>query len=400
MSFMTKLTALTDSTLHDEAKTPPQTHARTHTRNGNNKKNKKSDRKDCLNEWLIQDYVGEGAYGQVFQVTSKKPFLRDKSFVAKIEKTDGLSPPQLEFSQRVLHRVNRTRALGFPHLIDTGTTDWCRYIVMPKLGKSMEEYLSEAEHNKLCLKDCLMIMDQAVTRIETLHTIGFLHRDIKPGNMTMGPPDDPHRLFFIDFGMSAPWWVEKEFVQRVHDKRGRVKRFPALPLDEKNPMSSQKVYHYPNVRSGWNKGTPLFQSIAAHESNAVSRKDDMESLMYVLMHFMYGETPWAERAINDAENGVETCRAMKRELMTGDDKECHAFIRDWHKKCKRSHSVFFDDARAYNLVEHMWVAWVRHIRTLRFTDKPNYALLRTCIHKVRKKLGIAFDNQFTSMKIQ
>jgi hypothetical protein len=39
-------------------------------------------------------------------------------------------------------------------------------------------------------------------------------------------------------------------------------------------------------------GTPRYASIAAHLGHEIARKDDIESLFYVILYFLRGSLPW------------------------------------------------------------------------------------------------------------
>jgi casein kinase 1 len=72
---------------------------------------------------------------------------------------------------------------------------------MDLLGASLEDLLHQS-HHKFTLKTVLMLMDQMIQRIEFLHSRGFLHRDIKPGNFCIGRYETSHKVFLLDFGLA------------------------------------------------------------------------------------------------------------------------------------------------------------------------------------------------------
>jgi tau tubulin kinase len=43
---------------------------------------------------------------------------------------------------------------------------------------------------------------QMLEGLEDLHNIGYLHRDVKPGNVTIGRQGETHKLYILDFGMA------------------------------------------------------------------------------------------------------------------------------------------------------------------------------------------------------
>ena len=47
-----------------------------------------------------------------------------------------------------------------------------------------------------------MVALQLIDRIEALHKIGYIHRDIKPDNMAVGMKDKKKTIYLIDFGLS------------------------------------------------------------------------------------------------------------------------------------------------------------------------------------------------------
>lgn len=75
------------------------------------------------------------------------------------------------------------------------------YLVMELLQSDLEEMLFKHK-GKFSIKTSLMIGLQIIDRIEALHKIGYLHRDIKPDNMAIGMKDKSKTIYLIDFGLS------------------------------------------------------------------------------------------------------------------------------------------------------------------------------------------------------
>ena len=101
-----------------------------------------------------------------------------------------------------------------------------------------------------------------LARIECLHSIGYLHRDVKPENFLLGLGRRSHVLYVVDFGLG------KRFCD---DKTGEH-----IPYKENRSLS----------------GTIRYSSINNHLGIETSRRDDMEAIGYVAIYFMNGFLPW------------------------------------------------------------------------------------------------------------
>jgi serine/threonine protein kinase len=91
-------------------------------------------------------------------------------------------------------------------------------LVHDVLGPSLEDLFNYCGR-RFSLKTILLIADQAISRIEYIHSKGFLHRDIKPDNFLMGIGRQGNTLYTIDFGLA------KEFSDAE-----RCKNAEGLPL--------------------------------------------------------------------------------------------------------------------------------------------------------------------------
>ena len=55
---------------------------------------------------------------------------------------------------------------------------------------------------RFSLKTTLMLADQMLARVDSVHKKNFIHRDMKPENFLMGLGRESHNVYLIDFGLS------------------------------------------------------------------------------------------------------------------------------------------------------------------------------------------------------
>jgi casein kinase 1 len=106
-----------------------------------------------------------------------------------------------------------------------------------------------------------MLADQMINRIEFVHQKSFLHRDIKPDNFLMGLGRRANQVYVIDFGLA---------------KKYRDSNHQHIPYRENKNLT----------------GTARYASMNTHLGIEQSRRDDLESLGFVLMYFLKGSLPW------------------------------------------------------------------------------------------------------------
>jgi serine/threonine protein kinase len=116
--------------------------------------------------------------------------------------------------------------------------------------------------NHFSLKTTLMLADQMIARIDSLHKKNFIHRDIKPENFLMGIGKNSHVVYLIDFGLSK--------------KYREMKTHQHIPYKENKNLT----------------GTARYASLNAHLGIEQSRRDDLEAIGYVLVYFAAGRLPW------------------------------------------------------------------------------------------------------------
>ena len=163
--------------------------------------------------------------------------------------------PQLLYESK-LYKILQG-GVGIPHIRWYGPERDYNVLVMDLLGPSLEDLFNFCSR-RFTMKTVLMLADQMIGRIEYVHNKNFIHRDIKPDNFLMGIGRHCNKLFLIDFGLA----------KKYRDNRTRQH----IPYREDKNLT----------------GTARYASINAHLGIEQSRRDDMESLGYVLMYFNRG----------------------------------------------------------------------------------------------------------------
>ena len=98
-----------------------------------------------------------------------------------------------------------------------------------------------------------------------------------------------------------------------------------------------------------------------------SRRDDMESLGYLLLYFLRGHLPW---------DGVQAETDQGRNTLIMDKKR----------------SVSIDELCGGQPREIS--VYMEHVRSLGFKDRPNYSYLRKIFRSLFVRRGFEFDNVF------
>jgi len=164
--------------------------------------------------------------------------------------------------------------------------------------------------------------------LQYIYSCNFIHHDLKPSNIILGIGDWMNLVYLIDFGLSKEFW---------------------------DPNTCKHIPY--NDGLGF-MGTPTFTSINSYLGLELGRRDDLESLAYLLFYLLWGFLPW---------QGLRKGKAIQEQ------------------KCTITmHRLFLD-----LLVEFR--TFFKHCHSLSFDDKPNYDYLYNLFSSLSLREGFQID---------
>lgn len=154
---------------------------------------------------------------------------------------------------------------GFPLIISAKISNSMGELLMSFVGNDLfEEYNIQKsledpkQHKALDLKTISDIGIQTISQLEILHKLGFVHGDLKFQNICFNKISKTYSV--IDFGLCS----------KIFNKNGT----------HKAQESVSSFY-----------GNSLFASDSMSRLQTTSRKDDLESLIYILCYLLTGTLP-------------------------------------------------------------------------------------------------------------
>ncbi|KAJ7595969.1 kinase-like domain-containing protein [Mycena floridula] len=264
------------------------------------------------------------------------------------EKQPYLGPSPLTLESQIYKRL--MGGPGVPWIMYSGKQGDYNVMVIDLLGPSLED-LFKMCNRCFSLKTVLLLTDQLLTRIQYIHAHSLVHRDIKPANFVMGTGKSAHLVNIIDFGLAKKW--------RDTRTSGHI-------------PYKQDEFH--------GVGTSLFAAIPTHEGVESSRRDDIQSLAYMLIYFLRGTLPWKKlRAPTHPPPGTPEFPPYNPISHTWD------LIRV--AKIKAEPTITEGLPPEFDVL-------YRYARDLGFDDLPDYEGIRQLFRGLATRSGIEYDGVF------
>jgi serine/threonine protein kinase len=217
------------------------------------------------------------------------------------------------------------KGFGIPELIKLGKKNNNLILIESKKGRSLYDLFME-NNRKFSLNEICLIGIQCIERLKFIHSKNYIHRNIKPENFVIGL-EDPHVIYIQNFYLCEKYRSSKT---NQHAKFKYTKEIV---------------------------GTERYGSVNALRGLRQGRRDDLESLCYMLIYFFLGKLPW--QGIS-ADSDTE-----KHEKLL---KEKKSFKIENYKQIPKDFYTLFN-----------------YVKNLKFEEEPKYSLMIKLLQNIRNE---------------
>jgi len=264
-----------------------------------------------FSKYLIRKKIGKGSFGTVYQGINTS---NNEKIALKVEKREKNDPGTLENEAL---RLVYLQGEGIPCVYCYGNNTIHNLLVEELLGKSLED-LFNSYGKTFSLKTVCVLGIEMIKRIQYIHSKHYIHRDIKPDNFMIGRGQNEKKIYIIDFGLAKKYY------------------------------SVSKAQHIKFVTGKHLIGTARYCGRNAHRGYEQGRRDDIESIGYVLMYFLLGVLPWQGLKYKKNEDQFE-------------------------KIAQKKYTTSFEELTSGQPEE--FLNYFKHVEKLQFEDQPNYLYL-------------------------
>ena len=300
----------------------------------NSSLNKSSEKDNLINELFFNKYklikkIGKGSYGIIYLC---KDIASNEFFAAKLQ-NKNIYTNSLQNEYQIMKDINIDK---IPNAKFYGENNLYNILIMQLLGKSLEDIFEKIlNKQKMPIHSVCNIAIQIIDILEQIHNKNYIHRDIKPSNFLFGNNSfNNNIIYLIDFGLAKKY------------------------------RESNNAEHYEIKEENKLIGTARFASINAMEGLSQSRRDDLESLGYMLIYFLKGKLPWQNFLIKNKEERYNKIKQTKKEIA----------INELCSNCPEEIGQY-----------------ITYVKKLKYEEEPNYNYIKNLFYEILNKTGNKFD---------
>lgn len=254
------------------------------------------------NKYELVKKINQGSFGALYQGKN----IRTGELVAiKVEKRSESEVNTLKYEANVYNYLKNID--GFVKLRWFGTDERYNFLVIDLLGNSLKNELVR-NITKNNLEIIINIGKKIITKIMILHENKIIHRDLKPDNILLNSDNSLDHIFLVDFSFC------KKYIKSTgeHILKNKINKII---------------------------GSINYISLNVHNLIEPSRRDDLESIIYILIYLYCGNLNW------ENSMSITGIYEMKKNIIHDEN----------IPECFRN--------------------MIMYIRTLEFDERPNYFYL-------------------------
>ena len=280
-------------------------------------------------KYQVNQIIGKGSFGCIFKGTN----IIDKSDIAiKVEKKSS----KVHLLETESNYLSNLKGYGIPEIKSYGYSRNFYILIEELLGINLSQLKNKINFK---IKDIAMMAIQIIDRIEFVHSKYIIHRDIKPENFTIGYKN-VGIIYIIDFGISRKY------------------------------KSSRTGKHLKFSLTGKMFGTVKYLSYNASRGVEQSRRDDLESIGYMLISLANGKLPWQGIKLKEGNINKKYLEMLMLKKFTPLEKICAGLPIEF-------------------------VEYLKYCKLLNFEQDPNYDYLRNLFLNILTKNNLINDMKFS-----
>ena len=271
-----------------------------------------------FNKFEVKKKLGKSSSIDIYEGVSIED---DKPVLIKIEPKTN----EKLYLETEAYNLYTFKGFGIPELIKFGKKNNNLILIVSKKGRSLYDLFVE-NNRKFSLNEICLIGIQCIERLKFIHSKNYIHRNIKPENFVIGL-EDPHVIYLQNFYLCEKYRSSKT---NLHAKFKYTKEIV---------------------------GTERYGSVNALRGLRQGRRDDLESLCYMLIYFFLGKLPW------QGISGDSESERLQKLL-----KEKKSFKIENYEQIPRDFYTLFN-----------------YVKNLKFEEEPKYSVMIKLLQNIRNE---------------
>ncbi|KAF7489698.1 Casein kinase I isoform gamma-1 [Sarcoptes scabiei] len=270
--------------------------------------------------FIIGNYLTGGSFGSLHAGHHSK--TKEKVAI-KVERQDCAKPQlHLEYG---FYRTLGSNMNFLPKILYFGPCRNYNALVMDLLGPSLLK-MNQICDNHFGIVTTTKLLIQLLNIFEYVHDQGIIYRDIKPDNFLFGQPKSPKwsTLHMIDLGFC------KRYITEEHQ-------------------------HIAFVEGKGVTGTARYISINNHLGRELSRRDDLEAIVYMMIFLHKGQLPWQGLQGQDFRERTKRIGLMKMSIPI--EKLCEEMPKEYQDLLETVRKFRFEERPLYR----KWMSRFTHL---------------------------------------